>query len=61
MCRQLLRWQKRLSHNNCVPLLAVATPVTPLVYEPRAVPTLFVSMDAAKAHQHGQLLGLGGY
>eukprot|EP00965_Chrysotila_dentata_P169984 5610875-Pleurochrysis_carterae.AAC.1 len=33
----------------------------PPVRELRYVPTLFVSMDAAKAHQHGQVLGLGGY
>eukprot|EP00965_Chrysotila_dentata_P258431 6213216-Pleurochrysis_carterae.AAC.1 len=60
-CRQLLRWQTRLSRNNCIPLLAVATPLTPTVRELCYVPILFVSMDAAKAHQRGQLLGLGVY
>eukprot|EP00965_Chrysotila_dentata_P263266 6214798-Pleurochrysis_carterae.AAC.5 len=60
-CRQLLRWQTRLSHNNCTPLLAVAKPLSPPVREPRYVPSLFVSTDAAKAHQHGQVLGLCGY
>eukprot|EP00965_Chrysotila_dentata_P088305 2916526-Pleurochrysis_carterae.AAC.1 len=44
-----------------MPLLAVAAPLSPLVREPCCVPTLFVSMDAAKAHQHGQDLELGGY
>eukprot|EP00965_Chrysotila_dentata_P014507 480370-Pleurochrysis_carterae.AAC.1 len=60
--RQLLRWQARLSRNNCMPLLAVATPLSPPVRGLCYVPTLFVSMDAAaKAHQRGQNLGLGGY
>eukprot|EP00965_Chrysotila_dentata_P241917 6204567-Pleurochrysis_carterae.AAC.4 len=56
-CPQLMRWQARLSHNNCTPLLAVATSLTPPGCEPLYIPTLFVSMDAAKAHQHGQVLG----
>eukprot|EP00965_Chrysotila_dentata_P172290 5686130-Pleurochrysis_carterae.AAC.3 len=61
MCRQLARWQTRLSHNNCTPLLAVATPLSPPLREPRCVPTLFVSMDAAKAYKQGQVLVLGDY
>eukprot|EP00965_Chrysotila_dentata_P113794 3761417-Pleurochrysis_carterae.AAC.2 len=34
-CRQLLRGQTRLNHNNCTPLLAVAKPLSPSVREPR--------------------------
>eukprot|EP00965_Chrysotila_dentata_P098444 3253999-Pleurochrysis_carterae.AAC.3 len=61
MSRQLRRWQVRLSHNNCTPLLAVATPLPQPSLEPRAAYTLFVSMNAAKAERQGDVLGLGGY
>eukprot|EP00965_Chrysotila_dentata_P245140 6206377-Pleurochrysis_carterae.AAC.3 len=58
VCRQLVWWQKRLSHNNCTPLIAVATALLPPLRKLHYVPTLFVSMGAAKAHQRGQVLGL---
>eukprot|EP00965_Chrysotila_dentata_P109873 3630901-Pleurochrysis_carterae.AAC.1 len=62
MSRQLRRWQARLSHKNCTPLLgAVATPLPAPAPVPCSVPTLFVSMDAAKADCEDQTLGLGGY
>eukprot|EP00965_Chrysotila_dentata_P142974 4724583-Pleurochrysis_carterae.AAC.1 len=61
MDRQLRRWRVRLAHNNCTPLLAVATPLPRPLRGLQALPTLFVSMDAAKADQHGDILGLGGY
>eukprot|EP00965_Chrysotila_dentata_P087337 2883911-Pleurochrysis_carterae.AAC.1 len=61
MGRQLRRWQVRLSHNNCTPLFAVAAPLPQSSREPRAAPTMLVSMDAAKAEQHGDVMGLGGY
>eukprot|EP00965_Chrysotila_dentata_P218958 6190858-Pleurochrysis_carterae.AAC.2 len=32
------RWEKRFSHNNYTPLLAVATPLSPPLREPRYVP-----------------------
>eukprot|EP00965_Chrysotila_dentata_P169024 5581867-Pleurochrysis_carterae.AAC.1 len=61
MSRQLRRWQARLSHKTCTPLLAVATPLPEPSPVPCSVPTLFVSMDAAKPDCEGQTLGLGGY
>eukprot|EP00965_Chrysotila_dentata_P116494 3850435-Pleurochrysis_carterae.AAC.1 len=61
MSRQLRRWQARLSHKNCTPLLAVATPLPEPSPVPCSVRTLFVLMDAAKADCEGQTLGLGGY
>eukprot|EP00965_Chrysotila_dentata_P137039 4533043-Pleurochrysis_carterae.AAC.1 len=61
MTRQLTRWQTRLSHNSCTPFLAVATPLSAPLLHPCREPTLFVSMDAAKADRQGEDLGLGGY
>eukprot|EP00965_Chrysotila_dentata_P199712 6179542-Pleurochrysis_carterae.AAC.1 len=59
--RQLRRWQTRLADNNCMPLLAAATPLFHHSRAPCSAPTLFVYMDAAKAKPQGDDLGLGKY
>eukprot|EP00965_Chrysotila_dentata_P227779 6196219-Pleurochrysis_carterae.AAC.1 len=59
--RQLRRWQTQLSHKNCTSLLAAATPLPEASRAPCSAPTLFVSLDAAKAYHEGEVFGLGGY
>eukprot|EP00965_Chrysotila_dentata_P177218 5852902-Pleurochrysis_carterae.AAC.3 len=61
MSRQLQRWQTRLSNSNYTPLLAVATPQPQPSRVPCSAPTLFLSMDAAKADLQGEVLGLRCY